>query len=106
MWSLPPFPNQLRTPSLLPVPRATPAGLSFRPQATGGRNELGRLTVRGRGGGDKKIVRTLDFLRADAGVWLGSLRASCFLLPISHVVMCPHALLACHMAMAWLAATC
>lgn len=45
-----------------PVP-----GLSSRVGNTGGRNELGRITVRGRGGGADKIVRSVDYVRQGAG---------------------------------------
>ena len=34
---------------------------------SGGRNNQGRITVRGRGGGHKRRIRTVDFMRTDAG---------------------------------------
>lgn len=34
---------------------------------TGGRNNQGRITVRGRGGGHKRRIRLVDFMRTDSG---------------------------------------
>jgi len=39
--------------------------LSFTGSNSGGRNNTGRITVRGRGGGMKKLVRVVDFDRSD-----------------------------------------
>lgn len=40
-----------------------------RPQRSqGGRNANGRITVRGRGGGHKRRIRTVDFMRTEGGV--------------------------------------
>ncbi|KAJ3294648.1 hypothetical protein HK104_003390 [Borealophlyctis nickersoniae] len=37
--------------------------LAFRKNHTGGRNNTGRITVRGRGGGYKRLIREVDFYR-------------------------------------------
>ncbi|KAJ1547757.1 hypothetical protein HK096_000183 [Nowakowskiella sp. JEL0078] len=41
--------------------------LSFGKRSTGGRNDSGRITVRGRGGGHKRRVRNIDFKRTAPG---------------------------------------
>ncbi|KAI8819309.1 translation protein SH3-like domain-containing protein [Fimicolochytrium jonesii] len=41
--------------------------LSYGKRSTGGRNNTGKITVRHRGGGHKKRVRTVDFLRNTPG---------------------------------------
>lgn len=42
--------------------------LVFTKKGTGGRNNHGRVTVRARGGGHKRKIRTVDFRRAKVGV--------------------------------------
>ncbi|KAI9219226.1 translation protein SH3-like domain-containing protein [Blastocladiella britannica] len=43
------------------------ADLTIKKKRTGGRNCHGRITVRGRGGGPERIIRTVDFVRRGAG---------------------------------------
>ncbi len=42
-------------------------GLTIPRRKNGGRNNQGRITVRGRGGGHKQRIRTVDFMRSDRG---------------------------------------
>lgn len=54
------------TPYLYP---GRPLRLLTRPQrSTGGRNANGRVTVRGRGGGHKRRLRDVDFMRKESGI--------------------------------------
>jgi large subunit ribosomal protein L2 len=51
-----------------PVP-----SLSLKVPKTGGRDHTGRLRVRGRGGGEDKMLRKVDYRRVDLDVRLGDL---------------------------------
>ncbi|KAF8515837.1 translation protein SH3-like domain-containing protein [Hysterangium stoloniferum] len=42
--------------------------LTIPKRKTGGRNANGRITIRGRGGGHKQRIRTVDFIRKEPGV--------------------------------------
>jgi large subunit ribosomal protein L2 len=42
--------------------------LTLPQRSSGGRNVNGRITVRGRGGGHKRRIRVVDFMRSEAGV--------------------------------------
>lgn len=43
--------------------------LTIRLKSTGGRNNLGRITARFRGGGNKKLYRIIDFKRDKFDIW-------------------------------------
>src|SRR2546422_8102092 len=51
------------------ITKARPEGSLTAPlRKTGGRNNLGRMTIRHRGGGHKRLYRVIDFKRDKLGV--------------------------------------
>jgi large subunit ribosomal protein L2 len=61
--------RQMTVSDFAEITRTTPEkSLTFGKRSTGGRNNLGRITTRFRGGGVKRKLRKVDFLRMKDGV--------------------------------------